>query len=103
MEAIKMSGDEEFRGIRASFRNLTKKKVMKVISLVVVAILVLVSYHNFVLNYSAPGVPPPPPPEDTRGNSGYEDFYYFAGGMVNTANSQKRTFQSRQEALISRL
>jgi hypothetical protein len=78
-----LSEKNDFENKRVSLRKMTKMKVMKISAVVVVAALILVSYHHMQLT-SAP--PPPPPPPEPRANAGYEDFYYYAGGMVNTAN-----------------
>ncbi|UCE38615.1 MAG: RHS repeat protein [Thermoplasmata archaeon] len=81
-----MSGDEDSEDKGASFRKMTKKRVLKITSVVIVALLILMTYHHIQLNTTAWPPPPPPPASDPRANSGFEDFYTYAGGMVNTAN-----------------
>lgn len=79
-----MSRDNDLEDKGLGLRKLTKKKVIKITSVFVVAVLILVSYNQIQLNISAPD--PPVPPPESRANAGYEGFYYYAGGMVNTAN-----------------
>ena len=65
----------------------TKKKVLKITSVCVVAMMVLVTYHQ--IRFETTGSDPWTPPDEapSRGNAGYEDFYLYVGdGMVNTAN-----------------
>ncbi|MEE9152388.1 MAG: DUF6531 domain-containing protein, partial [Thermoplasmata archaeon] len=80
-----MSEKSDFKDKGASSRKLTKKKVLKITSVAVVALMVLVSFHQIRLNMSAVASDDPPEYEP-RANAGYEDFYSYTGGMVNTAN-----------------
>lgn len=77
------NSDYKIRGLE----KLNKKKVLKIVSMGVVALLIIMTLHQILLNISAPSMMnPPPPPQEARANTGYEDYYHYAGGMVNTAN-----------------
>ena len=69
---------------RTSLKKFTKKKVLKITSVAIVTLMVLVSYHGIRLNLSAED--DDPPASEQKANAGYEDFYHYTGGMVNTAN-----------------
>lgn len=79
---MKISDSEYFKKNIVSSGKLTKKKVLKITSVAVVVILLLSSLPNLQFISRAP----PPRPDEIRSGYGNEDFYYFAGGMVNAAN-----------------
>jgi YD repeat-containing protein len=73
--------DEERVGIGRS----NKRMVLKITSVIVVALMILLAYHGLQIDTSGSD-PPTPPKAPNRGNAGYEEFYNYVGGMVNTAN-----------------